>query len=517
MASIKDLLNPLPEDPVPKTSQSAEPSQNNKWLPLPQPSRNSQPRLPALKPAREAKSKTPKDGAIFKIGKPIGEVRYPPCEDRDEALLQIHREYKLYPLGNISDFPRHIPYNSQKKDFHEKTGRDCFNVFHYTFQMPGDDYKWMVMWDYNIGLTAPGKVMNYIPGLRNICHSITGGALAAQGYWMPYEVAKSVSATFCWNIRHVLTPLFGTDFPSTCVPFVNGKARDFPHGIMIDPRAICHAGMTAREYRNLEPAQGSSSNTGNRASTPAQTPAPENVDSHDTERVPYRQIHPKMPRRSYADSVSSARDSSSEPSFCHSPLSTVPHSFTPVNPPRTLENIPRSSVPSPEGSTSHHNRRIEPVHQSSTGMIVNVGSRMDALAQEWQSRNANDTTMNTTLDTLSGDGQSSMATSPTNSDDSDSDDEDYQESASKRVSRRGKGKGVASRSLRAKNRDRAADLREDRYLSEVKAAHALVRLHMQKLARPDSDDGEVPMNESVWSPDLEQSKSKNGKKRRSSV
>lgn len=35
---------------------------------------------------------------------------------------------------------------------------------------------------------------------------------------MPYEAAKAVAATFCYNIRYALTPVFGVDFLSLCVP-----------------------------------------------------------------------------------------------------------------------------------------------------------------------------------------------------------------------------------------------------------------------------------------------------------
>lgn len=40
---------------------------------------------------------------------------------------------------------------------------------------------------------------------------------------MPFEAAKAVAATFCYRIRHALTPVFGMDFPSQCiVPGNNG-------------------------------------------------------------------------------------------------------------------------------------------------------------------------------------------------------------------------------------------------------------------------------------------------------
>lgn len=34
---------------------------------------------------------------------------------------------------------------------------------------------------------------------------------------MPFEAAKAVAATFCYNIRHALTPVFGNDFVDICV------------------------------------------------------------------------------------------------------------------------------------------------------------------------------------------------------------------------------------------------------------------------------------------------------------
>ena len=91
------------------------------------------------------------------------------------------------------------------------TTADVDAVFQYTFKMPGEDKEYNVMWDYNIGLvritpffkcceygkvrvqsmrsnhrltavqTIPAKVLATNPGLKEITHSITGGALAAQG------------------------------------------------------------------------------------------------------------------------------------------------------------------------------------------------------------------------------------------------------------------------------------------------------------------------------------------------
>lgn len=97
MWPIKDMLNPLPEE---------------------------RPRRP---PPREKRARMPKDAPLFRPGPTRGEVRYPPFETSDETILQHHREFELHPLGKIAEFPRHIPYQSDKKTFQEKTGRDSFN------------------------------------------------------------------------------------------------------------------------------------------------------------------------------------------------------------------------------------------------------------------------------------------------------------------------------------------------------------------------------------------------------
>lgn len=110
-----------------------------------------------------------KDGAVFTKAKIVGEVKYPPFDDLDEETKREIRKFKVFPLGKIQLYPRHIPYNSEKKMFLEKTGRESFEgacdhqssfafadvsnaVFQYVFKVPGDEKEYTVMWDYNIGL-----------------------------------------------------------------------------------------------------------------------------------------------------------------------------------------------------------------------------------------------------------------------------------------------------------------------------------------------------------------------------
>ncbi|OAX85055.1 hypothetical protein ACJ72_00556 [Emergomyces africanus] len=257
MTSIAFLLNPEPETRERYLHQLSIPSSSlfaREYRQSP--------------PPRQKKQKISKDAAVFTPGRTRGELRYPPCEYQNEELAEAHKEFQIHPMGHITEYPRHIPYNSEKKSFLEKTGRESFEVFQYTFKVPGDDKIYTVMWDYNIGLvrttplfrcnkyskTAPAKMLNANPGLREICHSITGGALAAQGYWMPFEAAKAVAATFCWKIRYALTPLFGVEFLSICIPPEDPRFGRW----IIDQSIVRTATNSARQYRLLEGRPGNS-------------------------------------------------------------------------------------------------------------------------------------------------------------------------------------------------------------------------------------------------------------------
>ena len=67
-----------------------------------------------------------KDIAIYAKGKIKGEIRYTPCEIQDAEIKQQHERFHVYPTSQIADSCKHIPYNSEKKSFLEKTGRESF-------------------------------------------------------------------------------------------------------------------------------------------------------------------------------------------------------------------------------------------------------------------------------------------------------------------------------------------------------------------------------------------------------
>ena len=114
MISIASLLNPLPSSFECRRDHSISSSVRD----------TSEYSPPPVLPKK--KQKQAKDAAIFAKGKAKGEVRYKPCEYQDEVLAVEHRRFQIYPMGRISQYCRHIPYNSEKKSFLEKTGRESF-------------------------------------------------------------------------------------------------------------------------------------------------------------------------------------------------------------------------------------------------------------------------------------------------------------------------------------------------------------------------------------------------------
>ncbi|KAH8194594.1 hypothetical protein TruAng_011244 [Truncatella angustata] len=145
MISVASLLNPAPSGPSvhgfpPSPAPSASPTSSLSD----ESSFYDRSMIP--------KNKMPKDAAIFTKGKAKGVVNFHPFEILDEFSIGELRKYQVFPVGKIQEYCRHIPYNSGKKDFFEKTGRESFEVFQYVFKVPGDDIEYAVMWDYNVGL-----------------------------------------------------------------------------------------------------------------------------------------------------------------------------------------------------------------------------------------------------------------------------------------------------------------------------------------------------------------------------
>jgi hypothetical protein len=62
---------------------------------------------------------------------------------------------------------------------------------------------------------------------------------------MPYQAAKAVTATFCYDIRWALTPVFGNDFPSTCLSPKDPNFGKF----LIDPAIVQFCTSETNRFR----------------------------------------------------------------------------------------------------------------------------------------------------------------------------------------------------------------------------------------------------------------------------
>ena len=172
---------PVPRllSPVPLTSAPSSPDPTHarpaSGTPIPPPTHLVQ--GPALRP----KPKIIKDAPVFTPSSPRGPVRFPPhvsnsttitsgtdTSPPSEPLSAYHAHFSLYPPApEIALYPRHIPYNSEKRVFVNATARDFFEVFQYTFRVPGGGSRgddghaegsrdvgkaYAMLWDYNTGL-----------------------------------------------------------------------------------------------------------------------------------------------------------------------------------------------------------------------------------------------------------------------------------------------------------------------------------------------------------------------------
>lgn len=325
---------------------------------------------------------------------------------------------------------------------------------------------------------------------------------------MPFETAKALATTFCWEIRFLLTPLFGLDFPDMCIPPTD---RVNFGRMVIDPKIIQEATEIARRYRLLEPrSYDEMSTTSFHSQVPRQM-----VDypSQDTSRGP--PMPNKLARRSYADSVSSARGSSSEP-YCGSPQSPSYRGFTPINRPPSSHPVTHTPYDFLQEATERRKRVMRAAgEETDSETEFSTTSRSDVHAKPIFPTPYGS-------ERVSADGDSEMDDSEmTSSDDEsmleDDADEEYREPGPGRPGTRGKGKARLKRnpSRSAKEKSGEKGSRSTHFAKEVKAAHALLHLHMQRASSEDGDGDEL--EETMFGPLLGRMESGCKKRRRASL
>jgi len=176
-----------------------------------------------------------------------------------------------------------------------------------------------------------------IKGLRDICHSITGGALVAQGYWIPYAAARALASTFCWDVRYALTPVFGHDFPSLCIK----PGEDGFGSMTIDPAITKFCTEQAKRFREQESAAAPMPPSLSSPLAPS-TPTPRRQKAAQAKRMQHIQRTYTSPYTSPYTSEFGSDDGYT--TAASTPAPPYRNLFTPIN---TLRQPPRS-VPYPE-------------------------------------------------------------------------------------------------------------------------------------------------------------------------
>ena len=70
--------------------------------------------------------KISKAAAASTKGRFFDRIRYPPFEVQDKVIATEYKKFQVQPIGHIRDTPKRIPYNSDKKTFHQRTGMGGF-------------------------------------------------------------------------------------------------------------------------------------------------------------------------------------------------------------------------------------------------------------------------------------------------------------------------------------------------------------------------------------------------------
>lgn len=150
---------------------------------------------------------------------------------------------------------------------------------------------------------------------------------------MPFEAAKAVAATFCWNMRHALTPIFGIDFLSICIHPESDRYGD----MVIDPAITRRCVEEARHYRVLEARTGPKNPSTNRSPVTPDSPLfPHYV----------KQLRPKTVRE-YDSGSSYGTDTDNEARYYLSPRMPPHNTWTPANTPRSTP-VQDFRLPSPQ-------------------------------------------------------------------------------------------------------------------------------------------------------------------------
>ena len=306
---------------------------------------------------------------------------------------------------------------------------------------------------------------------------------------MPFDAAKAVAATFCWKIRHALTPVFGLDFPSQCI---HSQDRARFGRMVIDPSIVRKATETANLYRMLElrtPPLVSSS-LQHHSARPSSLSPTERGDGFTARK----QLLLPRSHWEHADSLSTSTTSTSastistasssgygsspeygSDTYCVSPVSPYRNTFTPVNTPRSADVV--------------YNKLRIPTPQE---ILVSVSEKAGmGMVNDEDNATADDNTE--TSSTMYSPSSMSASYCPSlDLSDDDEKDKDCQGSKNAPAMSTSSDKIVNGREP-----TRSSSRRGTLFAKEVKAAHALLSLHMQDASGSDDEGGDEAYSSSL--------------------
>lgn len=332
--------------------------------------------------------------------------------------------------------------------------------------------------------------------------------LTTTGYWMPFEAAKAVSATFCWKIRYALTPLFGLDFPSLCT-----HPHDRTHGRMIiDPVIVTKATETANCYRMLELRSPPLS-----AFRPNFCP----TSSPDAFIAARKQLIPRSHRR-HADNLSTATtttasseygssdESYHSDAYCVSPAGSYRNSFTPVNTPRSTG---AEVAYTGSGTGTGFGSAIPTV--TAREVFLSITHKRGAVADEETAGTDTDRSMETSPSTYSV-ASSPASVCPSLDLNDDGQDEDYRDADNNKGTNHKAGTTASSDATANPSHKRKMFTHSQLVAREVKAAHALVSLSSQDISGSDCE-GAVSVSSLTGVHQQQQQLTQGRKRRRASA
>ena len=167
--SLSTLLNPKDLEPGGSASarSTPDPATPSSITSVPDPWAATA-RLPPLHRRNDSFESTTSTSSSQK-SQGLDRIRYPPFNNLDANSRQLAMRFNVEPLGAIVPSPRPVSYNSDKRELKAKTGLSKFHgssdtastygkepnkhqVFQYSFQLEGEEKKWVVMWDFRLGL-----------------------------------------------------------------------------------------------------------------------------------------------------------------------------------------------------------------------------------------------------------------------------------------------------------------------------------------------------------------------------